>query len=165
MFENIGGKIKGLAKIICWLGIIICVITGIVLFSQAGDTYNRSAKTTLIVTGLLIMVGGSVLSWVSSFVLYGFGELVENSSTIATNMNSKQTVSDSRTGESSGTTSSGKYWTCPNCKKQNPLTTSICICGTPKPEQRRVDWTCKYCGATNKYYSDTCVKCYRHKDA
>ena len=29
MFDNIGGKIKKLAKIICWIGIILSVITGI----------------------------------------------------------------------------------------------------------------------------------------
>ena len=29
MFENIGGKIKGLAKVVCWIGIILSVITGI----------------------------------------------------------------------------------------------------------------------------------------
>lgn len=29
------------------------------------------------------MIGGSLLSWLSSFVLYGFGELIENSAIIA----------------------------------------------------------------------------------
>lgn len=33
--------------------------------------------------GILTMVLGSLLSWVSSFVLYGFGEIVENSALIA----------------------------------------------------------------------------------
>ena len=31
----------------------------------------------------LAAVGGALLSWVSSFVLYGFGQLVENSDVIA----------------------------------------------------------------------------------
>ena len=34
MFENIGGKIKKLAKIICWIGIIISALSGIVLVAM-----------------------------------------------------------------------------------------------------------------------------------
>lgn len=33
--------------------------------------------------GLAVIIIGSLLSWVSSFVLYGFGELVVNSAIIA----------------------------------------------------------------------------------
>ena len=34
----------------------------------------------MIITGVIVIVMGSILSWIGSFVLYGFGELVENSS-------------------------------------------------------------------------------------
>lgn len=70
MFDNISEKIKMLAKVVCWLGIIVCIITGIVLM-----TIDES----LVLAGILTAVLGSLLSWVSSFVLYGFGQLVENS--------------------------------------------------------------------------------------
>ena len=74
MFDNIGDKIKTLAKVVCWIGIIACIITGIVLMATDED---------LVLAGILTAVLGSILSWVSSFVLYGFGQLVENSDIIA----------------------------------------------------------------------------------
>ena len=74
MFNNIGRKIKMLAKCMCWLGIIASVISGIAIISE--DSYYNST----IVPGILVAVGGSFLSWIGSFFTYGFGELVENSS-------------------------------------------------------------------------------------
>ena len=87
MFNNIGGKIKGLAKFLCWAGIIICVILGFMFIagSNAGYYYYYS-REAMIVFGVLIMVGGSIISWLSSLFLYGFGELVENTSIIRRKM-------------------------------------------------------------------------------
>lgn len=65
MFDNIGDKIKVLAKISTILGIVIFVIYGIVLMVEG-----------LIFVGFLVMVLGSVLSWIGSFTLYGFGEII-----------------------------------------------------------------------------------------
>lgn len=70
MFDNIGGKIKTLAQVVTWIGIISSVISGIALMSIDED---------MIFVGLMVMIFGSLMSWVSSFVLYGFGQLVENS--------------------------------------------------------------------------------------
>ncbi len=64
MFDNIGGKIKVLAKVVCWIGIVVSVILGLL-------TGNS-------ITALLTMVIGSVASWVGSFMTYGFGQLIEN---------------------------------------------------------------------------------------
>ena len=74
MFDNIGGKIKTLASVIAWLGIIVSVIIGIMLMSTAEE---------FIIAGLIIAIVGSISSWIGSFLLYGFGELVENSAIIA----------------------------------------------------------------------------------
>ncbi|MBE7024712.1 MAG: hypothetical protein E7408_01485 [Ruminococcaceae bacterium] len=70
MFDNIGGKIKAMSQIITWVGIIVSVVFGIVLMSIDED---------MIFIGLMAMIFGSLFSWVSSFILYGFGQLVENS--------------------------------------------------------------------------------------
>lgn len=74
MFENIGNKIKTLAKVLCWIGIIVSVIVAIVLFASDDD---------LVGIGFLVLIGGSLISWIGSFVLFGFGQLVENSDIIA----------------------------------------------------------------------------------
>ena len=76
MFKNMGGKIKGLTKFVCWVGIIISILTGVGL-ALAG--MESGAETEAIVSGIAVAVGGSLLCWISSFVAYGFGELVENS--------------------------------------------------------------------------------------
>lgn len=76
MFDNIGGKIKGAASFISVSGIIASIIAGVDLVS----------KETVIV-GLIIIIVGSLFSWVGSFLLYGFGQLVENSDIIAEQSN------------------------------------------------------------------------------
>ncbi len=77
MFNNIGGKIKALAKVVTWLGILGSVISGIVMISNANSYYRTNSA--LIWSGLLTIVLGSLFSWLASFILYGFGELVDNS--------------------------------------------------------------------------------------
>ena len=70
MFDNIGSKIKTVAQVVCWIGIICSVISGIVMMATDED---------LAFLGFMIIVIGSLISWVSSFTLYGFGQLIENS--------------------------------------------------------------------------------------
>lgn len=82
MFDNIGGKIKGLAKLVCWLGIIMSVISGIVL-SAASESG----------IGVLIAIGGSVLAWIGSFFTYGFGQLVQNSDILVGRVDSDKVMS------------------------------------------------------------------------
>ena len=67
MYDNIGEKIQKLAGVFCALGIIGSIVTGIVLIVQHS-----------VGLGILCMILGSLLSWVSTFVLYGFGHLIEN---------------------------------------------------------------------------------------
>ena len=68
MYENIGGKIKGLAKASAIIGIIAAIIYGWFLMVTDSD---------MIIVGLLTMVGGPFGAWISSWVLYGFGELID----------------------------------------------------------------------------------------
>lgn len=68
MFSNIGGKIKATAKVFCWILIVLFVIVGITLMVSGAA-----------LEGLITMIAGALSAWVGSFVLYGFGELVENS--------------------------------------------------------------------------------------
>lgn len=73
MFSNIGGKIKSLAVCACTCGIVFSIIYGIYIMTTLRNSHA--------LTGLLIIIFGSLLSWIGSFVLYGFGQLVENSDT------------------------------------------------------------------------------------
>ena len=77
MFNNIGSKIKTLAKVICWLGIIISVIAGI--FGIINGTEQS------FVSGVITIIFGSLASWLGSFFAYGFGQLIENTDEIRKN--------------------------------------------------------------------------------
>lgn len=76
MFDNVGGKIKAVAKIFCWIGIIASVIGGIGCFVMAAEA-SRSMQMTLILSGIGAIVGGSLVSWLGSLFTYGFGELID----------------------------------------------------------------------------------------
>lgn len=70
MFDNIGKKIKTLAQVICVLGIIASAIGGIILWITGGGLG--------FVISLVAIPISAVVSWVGSFGLYGFGQLIEN---------------------------------------------------------------------------------------
>ncbi len=77
LYSNIGGKIKNWAMWIFVVEAIGAVAGALVLLFQ-GDEF--------IITGLLTIVLGPIIAWVSSWLLYAFGELVEK-----TCMNEKNT--------------------------------------------------------------------------
>lgn len=75
MFDNIGGKIKTLAMVCCWEGIIGSVFAGILCL------YALRSEYALII-GLPILFGGPLVFWVVSLFVYGFGELIEKATMI-----------------------------------------------------------------------------------
>lgn len=74
MYDNIGRKIMNLAKTLCIIEAVVAVIIGIAL--AASDSVG---------IGLLVTLFGPIVAWISSFLMYGFGELVEKVSEIARN--------------------------------------------------------------------------------
>ncbi len=83
MFKNIGKKIKVLAVILCWIGITASVIAAIVMIFQAMDSYYFDDM--YIVSAIIVLLVGPLLSWVASFFMYGFGELIDKTCVIAKN--------------------------------------------------------------------------------
>ena len=87
MFNNIGIKIKTLAKVLAVLGIVGSILLGLIIIiagssfsfeTPTGETINASSPAIAVVLGLCVMIFGSLSSWISNFILYGFGQLVEN---------------------------------------------------------------------------------------
>ena len=76
MYSNIGGKIKVLAKVIAIIEAAAAVIMGIAIMAEGDE---------LVPIGMLIMFVGPVVAWISSWLLYGFGELIEKTCNIAQN--------------------------------------------------------------------------------
>ncbi|MGN1039903.1 MAG: hypothetical protein ACI4QL_00575, partial [Candidatus Fimimonas sp.] len=92
MFENIGRKIKVLAQIVFWVGVVGSCIAGGVLAKMESPI------------GLLIMFGGSATALIISWLTYGFGELIDNSQSIVDNTkciinNTKAVVNAPKTAE------------------------------------------------------------------
>ena len=65
MFDNIGGKIKGLAKVLFWLETIAAAIVGLGLVDGSEGL------------SLLFALVGVLVAWISAWFLYGFGEIID----------------------------------------------------------------------------------------
>lgn len=78
MYDNIGGKIKLLAIWIFIIEAIAAVIFGIDLVANDDGLF-----------GFLTIILGPIVAWVSSWLLYGFGQLVHNSDIIAEDFSRK----------------------------------------------------------------------------
>ena len=65
MFSNIGRKVRGLAVALCVIGILAALGTGVFLyFTKLAD----------LVPCIAIAVGGILVSWLSSWVMYCIGD-------------------------------------------------------------------------------------------
>ena len=71
MFDNIGSTIKTLAKIMLWSGVIGSIVLGFVLL------FNGT------LWGPLFIVIGGFFSILGASLVYGFGQLIENSDVLA----------------------------------------------------------------------------------
>lgn len=76
MYENIGGKIKNLAKGIFIIETCASIIGGIVLMSMG---------VYLVGMGLLLCLIGPAVAWISSWFLYGIGEIIDKLTAIEIN--------------------------------------------------------------------------------
>ena len=73
VINNVGEKIKGAAAVICFLGIITAIMVGFSLMITKEDG---------IIFGIIVLLSGIFSSWVLFIILYGFGQLIENSQAI-----------------------------------------------------------------------------------
>lgn len=87
MYDNIGGKIKRLAKATFFVEAIAAVITGIALMASGEE---RAA------IGFLVAMLGLIVALVSSWLLYGFGELIDKTCAIERNTRGGQGKSEAQ---------------------------------------------------------------------
>ena len=83
MYKNIGKKIKTLATVIFALDAIGFFIGGIVLIVVGAD--SRRGGEEAILLGIAMMIVGPLFAWIASWMLYGFGELIDKTAEIAEN--------------------------------------------------------------------------------
>lgn len=76
MYNNIGGKIKGLAVAAFIFNLIVPIIACIAI-SSIDDEF--------IPIGIIVLIVGFFFAWVSTWLLYGYGELIEKTCAIERN--------------------------------------------------------------------------------
>ena len=87
MYKEIGKKIKALAQFIFWFQAICMLLCGIALIAI-------NERTAII--GVLVLVLGPVMAWLSMFLLYGYGELVDKTCSIEARLCEKNEIIDEK---------------------------------------------------------------------
>lgn len=106
MFNNPGGKLKSLAKVFFWLNLILFILGGIFLIVMAIE----NDVPMLILAGVLAIGVGILIAWLSTILLYAFGELVESNTRLAEKVCGGAPVSSG-----SAYYAAPKPSVCPNC--------------------------------------------------
>ena len=89
MYNDIGGKIKKLTKTIAVIEAFITVIIA--------SSFMFTDDEKMVGIGVLVMIIGCVIAWISSWLLYGFGEIIEKVSLIEENTRNKDTKTETYT--------------------------------------------------------------------
>ena len=138
MYDNIGSKIKGLAKALFIIEAIWTIISGIVLLCI--DDRNNAFLA------VFLFIGGPIFAWISSWLLYGFGELIDKVCEIATNTRENEYSATAPKGELITKPSESVHvnTTCPECGKK--------VSGVQNSFLRGTDTTvCPHCGTMFKF--------------
>ena len=137
MFDNISRDIKKLAKLLFWLGIIFTAGYTIWIWAQG----NSRHSTFLL--GLIGLAEGLLATVIVSFMMYGFGELIEKTTNIDKNIDRmlRTTESVENKLEEAGKEAREKQildeggWRC-KCGRVNNSYTTTCVCGVHKQDMQ-----------------------------
>ena len=80
MFDNIGYKIKKLAKVVFWGGEVITVLS---CWGSAVESVAKGESAWAAVAAVILALVYAFLVWVGSWLLYGFGQLIDMVTLIA----------------------------------------------------------------------------------
>ena len=132
MFDKPGEKIQSLAKVLFWLsaiGFVIWAMVTAIKFKEIGYGDFPVARF------LILLIGGPLASYISSLVLYGFGELIIVSDRIYRTADKKLEPKIMYVDKTAGEGTANKPWRCPQCNRANDGSVRICECGQAKPEK------------------------------
>ncbi len=138
LYQDVGMKIKKLALWIFIVEMIFSVVSGMLLCFTGGEFE--------FFIGLGVIVGGALTAYVSSWFLYGFGEIIDKLTDIERNTRHSVTKTTSYEFEAFGSpkdnkknqsfatvtkTQANHKWRCPSCG------------------QMISEYPCQYCGYSN----------------
>lgn len=84
MFKNPGRKLKGIAKVVFALLLIVYVILAVAIMlgvMPVGDSGTLDGAAA-IVTGIVLILVGLLIAWLSSIAIYAAGAAVDDLQTI-----------------------------------------------------------------------------------
>ncbi len=125
MFDNISSKIRKLAKLLFWLGIIFTAAYTIWIWAQ-----GNSWRSTFLL-GLIGLAEGLLATVIVSFMMYGFGELIEKTTSIEKTLKDRA-AEDERQARDQKILDEGG-WKC-KCGRINNMYVSTCACGLNRRE-------------------------------
>ena len=85
MFDNIGRKIRGLARIVCLVALAFSLIGMIGMWITGAGLGGHAGGFTIFVVGVLIGAVGSLFAWAAGCLLTGFAQLLEDAEAIRQN--------------------------------------------------------------------------------
>ena len=84
LFGNIGKKIKTLAFVFFVIGILISFVIAVMSFL----TFLGLEQTGMgLLSAICVLLIGFLCSWLSNMLLYGFGQLIDNTEMIKRKLN------------------------------------------------------------------------------
>ena len=119
MFNNIGEKLKGIASFVLVAGIIGSVVWGLIILSERKY-----------LEGILIIICGSLSSWISSCVIYGIGDIASRTSEMYSLSKSTYFLAQStrKAATQKSVVDNTKAKVCPHCGEK--VTSNKCVmCG------------------------------------
>ena len=138
MFDHPGEKLKNWATILFWINIIACIILALCLSISKTEVvtgyYSHKTETVTTFNHAVfwpMIIGGPIASYVFSLILYGFGELIENSEKqiAAVKYDRSEKHSAAVTHESTDRQNT-VYINCPQCGRPQNSTGKVCAaCG------------------------------------
>ena len=123
MFDNISRDIKKLAKLLFWLGVFFTVVYTIWIWAQ-GNSWHST-----FLPGLIVLAEGLLATVIVSFLMYGFGELIEKTASIE-KMLKGIAAEDERQARKQRILDEGG-WKC-KCGRINYKYVSTCTCGVSR---------------------------------
>ncbi len=146
VFNNIGKKIKGLAKVIFWITFIMFVLGaiggGIAIFA----TQDCEEYPAYIAAGIAVMLVGSglgfLVSWIGSFFMYGYGQLIDDTEI---NRKTNQKILAQLGGEA---------------VPEEPAAPAAPVAPVvPQEPRAEGEWFCRKCGFKNDASAKFCMRC------
>ena len=129
MYYNIGQKIKGLSNAI----FVILAVIG----ASCGFIVMITSVGIMVIVGLIMFIVVPVLAWVLSWLLYGFGELIESQCIATEILEDIRDIINKKSIASDYLADKNELYEYENAR------VSICQnCNTEQPDNRTICWKC-----------------------